>query len=71
MMNESMQAAARQGASLYQPEFEHDACGVGFIADVSGTRSNQVLRLGIHSLCNLAIAARWTLMPRRATARAS
>ncbi len=32
-MNESMQAAARQGASLYQPEHEHDACGAGFIAD--------------------------------------
>ncbi len=53
MMNESMQAAARQAPSLYSPEFEHDACGVGFIADISGARSNKVLRLGLTSLCNL------------------
>ncbi|MEA3188780.1 MAG: hypothetical protein QOD99_2610 [Chthoniobacter sp.] len=40
--------------SLYAPESEHDACGVGFIAQVSGQRSNQVLRLGLESLCRLA-----------------
>jgi glutamate synthase (NADPH/NADH) large chain/glutamate synthase (ferredoxin) len=52
-MNESMQAAARRAESLYRPEFEHDACGVGFIADVKGKRSNRVLRLGLQSICNL------------------
>ena len=44
MMNESMQEAARRVASLYSPEHEHDACGVGFIAHINGTRSNRVLR---------------------------
>jgi glutamate synthase domain-containing protein 2/glutamate synthase domain-containing protein 1/glutamate synthase domain-containing protein 3 len=39
--------------SLYRPEFEHDSCGVGFIAQVSGKRSNEVLKLGLQSLCNL------------------
>ena len=53
MMNESMQEAARRVASLYSPEHEHDACGVGFIAQVSGERSNKVLRYGLESLCNL------------------
>ena len=53
MMNESMQTAARRVASLYQPEFEHDACGVGFIADIGGERSNRVVSYGIQSLCNL------------------
>ena len=52
-MNESMQEAACQGASLYRPEHEHDACGTGFIADIAGQRSNRVLRYGIQSLCNL------------------
>ncbi len=52
-MNESMQAAACQGASLYRPEHEHDACGTGFIADIGGVRSNRVLRHGLQSLCNL------------------
>jgi glutamate synthase (NADPH/NADH) large chain/glutamate synthase (ferredoxin) len=40
--------------SLYSPDHEHDACGVGFIAQVSGKRSNQVLRFALQSLCNLA-----------------
>src|SRR6187402_64682 len=40
--------------SLYSPDFEHDACGVGFIAQVSGKRSNQVLKYALQSLCNLA-----------------
>ena len=52
-MNDSMQEAARRVASLYQPDFEHDACGVGFIANIGGERSNKVLSYGIQSLCNL------------------
>ncbi len=36
---------ARQG--LYNPEHEHDSCGVGFIAQVSGRRSNRILRIGL------------------------
>ncbi len=40
--------------SLYRPEAEHDACGVGFIAQISGKKSNQVLRYGLQSLCRLA-----------------
>ncbi len=52
-MNEPMQEAARRVASLYQPESEHDACGVGFIAEISGERSSRVVRYGLQSLCNL------------------
>ncbi|MEP6667671.1 MAG: glutamate synthase large subunit [Chthoniobacter sp.] len=40
--------------SLYSADFEHDSCGVGFIAQVSGKRSNQVLKYALQSLCNLA-----------------
>jgi glutamate synthase domain-containing protein 2/glutamate synthase domain-containing protein 1/glutamate synthase domain-containing protein 3 len=40
--------------SLYSPSFEHDACGVGFIAQVQGKRSNQILRYALQSLCALA-----------------
>ena len=42
---------ARQG--LYNPEHEHDSCGVGFIAQVSGRRSNRILRIGLRSICSL------------------
>src|SRR5438876_8694901 len=32
---------AQQG--LYDPAFEHDSCGVGFVAHVKGKRSHQIL----------------------------
>ncbi len=39
--------------SLYQPEEEHDSCGVGFVAAIDGQRSNRVLRYGLTSVCNM------------------
>lgn len=29
--------------SLYRPEFEHDNCGIGFVADIKGRKSHQVV----------------------------
>ena len=43
---------ARQG--LYDPRFEHDACGIGFVADVKGRRSNQIVRQALQILENLS-----------------
>jgi glutamate synthase (ferredoxin) len=42
---------AAQG--LYDPWFEHDACGVGFVVDIKGRRSNQILKQAIQILKNL------------------
>lgn len=28
---------------LYRPEMEHDACGIGFIADINGNKSHEIL----------------------------
>ena len=54
-MNQVIQdQIARHGQSLYWPDSEHDACGVGFIAHQGGERSNRVLRYALNSLCNLA-----------------
>ncbi len=39
--------------SLYDPAFEHDACGVGMVARISGMRSNEILRIGLRSICSL------------------
>jgi glutamate synthase domain-containing protein 2/glutamate synthase domain-containing protein 1/glutamate synthase domain-containing protein 3 len=39
--------------SLYDSAHEHDACGVGFVAKVDGTRSNRILKMGLESLCRL------------------
>lgn len=38
---------------LYNPEFEHDSCGVGFIAEISGKPSSGIIRDGITILKNL------------------
>ncbi len=38
---------------LYDPRFEHDACGVAFVVDVHGRRSHEMVQLGLKSLCNL------------------
>ncbi len=39
---------------LYDPRFEHDACGIGFIAHIEGRRSHRVLQMGLEALCNHA-----------------
>ena len=35
---------AKQG--LYDPQFEHDACGVGFVVNIKGRKSHQHRRAG-------------------------
>ncbi|MFA5042370.1 MAG: glutamate synthase large subunit [Kiritimatiellia bacterium] len=41
----------RQG--LYNPRNEHDACGVGFVANIDGTQSHEIVVRGIRVLENL------------------
>ncbi len=41
----------RQG--LYDPAFEHDACGVGFVVDIKGRKSHRILAQAIEVLRNL------------------
>jgi glutamate synthase (NADPH) large chain len=38
---------------LYQPQFEHDACGVAFVVDMHGRRSHDLVQMGLDSLCHL------------------
>ncbi len=38
---------------LYDPRLEHDACGVGFVANISGEKSHQIIRMGLDVLVNL------------------
>jgi glutamate synthase domain-containing protein 2/glutamate synthase domain-containing protein 1/glutamate synthase domain-containing protein 3 len=42
---------ARQG--LYDPRFEHDACGVGFVCNVHGEKSHDLVQKGLQVLVNL------------------
>ncbi len=38
---------------LYDPRFEHDACGVGFVVNVKGRKSHRILEQAIQVLKNL------------------
>src|SRR5512132_1112637 len=38
---------------LYDPAFEHDACGVGFVVHVKGVRSHAIISQALQVLINL------------------
>ncbi|MFQ5989847.1 MAG: glutamate synthase subunit alpha, partial [Candidatus Methylomirabilales bacterium] len=38
---------------LYDPRFEHDACGIGFVVNIKGAKSNQLVRQALTVLQNL------------------
>ncbi|MFH1753654.1 MAG: glutamate synthase central domain-containing protein, partial [Candidatus Omnitrophota bacterium] len=39
---------------LYDPQFEHDSCGVGFVCNVKGSRSNKIIKQGLEVLDRLS-----------------
>src|SRR5687768_10821607 len=43
----------RPAAPLYDPAFEHDACGIGFVADAGGGQRSRVLPLALAGLAAL------------------
>ncbi|MDD2366963.1 MAG: glutamate synthase large subunit [Desulfuromonadaceae bacterium] len=45
------QVPAKQG--LYDPQFEHDACGVGFVANIKGRKSHEIISQALEILVNL------------------
>ena len=38
---------------LYDPSLEKDSCGVGFIANIKGKKSHQIVSDAMNILCNL------------------
>ncbi len=40
-------------SGLYDPRFEHDACGVSFVANIRGVASHSIVALGVGALCNM------------------
>ena len=51
--HDAHQPRQRAGRTLYRPEFEHDACGIGALANIDGTRSHQILDGALSVLVNL------------------
>ena len=39
---------------LYDPRFEHDSCGVGFVVNIKGQKSHKIIRDALTILVNLA-----------------
>ena len=39
---------------LYDPQFEHDACGIGCITNIKGKTSHKIITQAIQILKNLA-----------------
>src|ERR1035437_1360483 len=42
---------AKQG--LYDPQFEHEACGVGFVVNIKGRKSHAIIQQALQVLLNL------------------
>lgn len=38
---------------LYNPEYEKDSCGVGFVTNIQGEKSHKIINKGIHILKNM------------------
>jgi glutamate synthase (NADPH/NADH) large chain len=48
-----MKTERPQTQGLYQPEFEHENCGIGFVAHLKGDKSHSIIRKGLEILCNM------------------
>src|SRR6188768_3528548 len=57
MVNDSTplgQPGPPAASGLYDPSYEHDACGVGFVVDIKGRKSHAIVRQALQVLKNLA-----------------
>ena len=48
-----MSSGLPQPQGLYDPQNEHDSCGVGFVVDLKGRKSHRLVRDGLTALINL------------------
>ena len=47
------QKSIPQKQGLYDPQFEHDACGIGFVVNIKGIPSHTIVRQALQTLINL------------------
>ena len=48
-----MRTERPQKQGLYRPEFEHENCGIGFVAHLKGDKSHSIISKGLEILCNM------------------
>ena len=46
--------SSKSGPGLYDPAFEHEACGVGFVVDINGQKSAKIIEQALTVLKNLS-----------------
>ncbi len=46
-------STTKRGRGLYDPANEHDSCGVGFVVNIKGVKSHEIIRQGLQILVNL------------------
>ena len=54
MSDDTRSAGLPPQQGLYDPRLERDACGIGFIANIKGRKSHEIIIKGIEILVNLA-----------------
>ncbi len=42
-----------EAQGLYDPAFEHDSCGIGFVVNVKGVKSHDIVQMGLKILVNM------------------
>src|SRR5438477_4746397 len=52
-IEERSRMASERNRGLYDPRNEHDACGVGFVVNIKGRKSHDIIRRGLQILVNL------------------
>ncbi len=40
-------------SGLFRPEFEHDNCGIGFVSQIRGVKSHEIIEMGLEILGNM------------------
>jgi len=48
-----MQGEMPEMQGLYCPDFEHDNCGIGFVAHIKGKKSHEIIQRGLEVLANM------------------
>ena len=48
-----MNKIRQKKVGLYDPKNEHDACGIGFVANIKGVKSHSIVDNGLEMLENL------------------
>jgi glutamate synthase (NADPH/NADH) large chain len=53
LMNRHIDPALPIAQGLYDPQYEHDSCGVGFVARLSNEKSHDIVEMGLEILLNI------------------